>query len=154
MLQIRSALLLAVLSLVLAGCSARGQTFRPELLNPDQGGSKIVVYRVDQFVGGGYTASIVLDEQPMGKLKNGGFIMASVPPGRHVVEIDKSFLETGGRYPTQLFTELGQVYFVRYNQKASWANSGTGPIPLVRDGFSIVPLAEALAELQSLKESR
>jgi len=148
MSRIRFALLLAVLSLGLAGCSARGQAFHPSLITASGGNSTIIVYRLSQFTGKAYTADIVLDGQPMGELKNGGFITAAVPPGPHVVEIDKSILETGGRYPTAINAEPGRAYFVRYDQRA------VPPLPVVLDGFSIVPPDQAVQELRELRESR
>ena len=135
-----------VVAFAVVSCSASGQRFNPGLLEATDNNSKIVVYRVSQFVGGGYTASIVLDGQPMGHLKNAGFIDAAVPPGHHVIEIDKWFWETGGRYPTPLETRPGCAYFVRYDESAKRLS--------VVDGFSVVPETRALQELATLKESK
>lgn len=148
-----AALAVVLISAMCAGCGASGQSFQAGLLRLEGGSSKIFVYRLSQFVGGGYTADIVLNGAPMGRLKNGGYISASVPPGRHTIEIDKAFYETGGRYPTSLTTAPGQVYFVRYDQSGGAAGTGTGVVPIVRDGFSVVPQAQAIQELEGLKES-
>lgn len=153
-MNLKRCTLVLLAALVLAGCGASGPQFRPELIENSDAMSTIFVYRMSQFVGKGYTASIVLDGQPMGRLKDGGYIYTSVPPGRHVVEIHKSFLETGGRYPTELNTEAGQTYFVRYDQTAQVIGYGSGLTPMVRDGFSLVPQEQALRELQSLKASQ
>lgn len=148
--------MLLVLSTIaaLSGCGASGPQFRQELIRQSNDESTIVVYRFSQFVGKGYTANIVLNGEGMGRLKDGGYIHAAVPPGRHVVEIHKGFLETGGRYPTELNIEAGQTYFVRYDQSGQVFYQGTVAVPLVRDGFSVVPEEQALRELKSLKASQ
>jgi len=148
--------LLTVLALGMIGCSASGQAFHAGLMQTPAGESKIFVYRPDQFVGGGYTANIMLDGQLMGRLRNGGYISASVAPGRHTIEIDKAFYELGGRDPTTFITAVGQIYFVRYDQSASMMAGVPQTLPAVgifRDGFNLIPAPAALQELKALKES-
>jgi predicted small lipoprotein YifL len=138
----------------LTACGATGPQFRPELIQVDQQTSKIIVYRLSQFTGKGYTADIVLDGKPMGRLKDGGYIDSLVSPGRHIVEIDKAFLESGGRYPTELHTVTGEAYFVRYDQSGTVAVFGATAVPVVNDAFTVVQEEQALRELRGLKESK
>ena len=136
----------------LTACGASGPQFLPELIRTGSETSTIVVYRLSQSVGRAYTAEIVLDGKTMGRLRDGGYIRSVVPPGQHVIEIDKAFFETGGRNPTKLNTVAGQAYFVRYDPSAKTGSYMHGKIHL--DGISIVPQDQALRELQALKESR
>lgn len=154
MLKLAATLLISV---ALAGCSASGRAFRPAHAVAPTGQGKIFVYRPDQFTGGGYTAKITLDGEVMGRLKNAGYLAASVPPGRHIIEIDKMFFETGGRYPTPIDVEAGKSYFVRYDQRAVFMGTGMSSMPVtggVLDGFNIIPPEDAVKELATLKESR
>jgi len=153
----KSATILTVIAItaVLSACSARGQRFDPKLLDAVGDNSAIVVYRANQSLGRAYTAVILLDRKEMGRLSDGGWLGDAVTPGRHVIDIDKWFLESGGQHPTVIDTLPGQAYFIRYDQSAHAAGrAGGASSTVVWDSFKVVPREQALQELESLRESK
>jgi hypothetical protein len=98
-----SLLLAAVTSL---GCSAKGPRFEPVRLSGDQ--AALYVYRPSKGHGGsGVDLKIKVDDQAIGKLKPGGYLVTTLAPGSHLVS---SKTESDSEIP---FTaEANKSYYV------------------------------------------
>lgn len=72
------------LLLFLSGCSASGPRYQSTQLTSQSNGL-IYIYRPAQFVNGGGYPEILINNESIGPLKNGGYLYAEVSPGRYHV---------------------------------------------------------------------
>lgn len=79
--------LAALLSvLFLAGCAASGPKYSagPNATSTD---GNLVIYRPNRHMSGGLYANVYLDNQHIGRLKNGGYIRINVGDGQHTLKV-------------------------------------------------------------------
>ena len=69
-----------ITALMLAGCAATGDQFS-EFNTPKKGNGDVYIYRPSQFLGGGVAFTINLNDQPLGVLRNGGYLHKELPTG-------------------------------------------------------------------------
>ena len=75
---------LVLLSFVLFGCAASGDVFSG-FKQPNGDNGMVYVYRPHQFVGGGVSFDVGVDDAPLGVLRNGGYLEKELPSGVHFV---------------------------------------------------------------------
>jgi hypothetical protein len=79
--------LLCVLLVASSGiaCGASGPAFQRE--EPSETEGTIYIYRPDEICLSGQSPTVALDNVPIGRLKNGGYLWRRVEPGVHTVKI-------------------------------------------------------------------
>lgn len=86
-MAIKSSFLIFLSLIFLFGCSATGEKYsivQPKLLN---GKSEIVIYRESKLGASGSDFCINIANKPYGVLKNGGYLKATLEPGKHKVSL-------------------------------------------------------------------
>ena len=144
---------------LLSGCGAGGAKFSG-LEKPSHDMAQVYIYRPSAFVQSGNFPDLALDGNPVGQLKNGGFIKFSAPAGDHTLNITGNVLQwihRDANMPLKL--EAGKTHF--YKLTVSMGGSSTGNSINVGFGqhhsfgfFQITDEKEALADLSELNESK
>lgn len=73
-----------LLSFVLFGCAASGDNFSG-FKKPQGDNGMVYVYRPHQFIGGGASFKVSIDDAVLGVLRNGGYLEKEIPAGVHFV---------------------------------------------------------------------
>ena len=141
-----------VLTLLIAGCSAKGSDFRPVAAAPGNG--VVHIYRTSSFWGYGDAPHVKIDGRKIGTLKNAGFLTAQLAPGTHVIEVRVPLMQWfGGRKAKVSVKPGGKYYFKVASRIDNIAYSPSGPIPT--SSFHIQPVSQsrALSEIGQTKSS-
>ena len=77
----------------LAGCAASGQPFSG-FITPQKGNGSVYVYRPEAFVGGAVGFNIKADDEPIGILRNGGYLYKELPTGTHFLSATTELTRT------------------------------------------------------------
>ncbi len=80
--------LVALLSVLFAGCAASGPMYPVEAGEASDRGN-LVVYRPYRFLSGGVYAYVYIDDRKVGILKNGGYIKLDVGSGAHTLRVEQ-----------------------------------------------------------------
>lgn len=65
--------------MLLVSCGATGPSFQP--VSPPPGKGVVYIYRQSSFVGGGVFGTVRANNQPVTKIRNGGYFPYVGPPG-------------------------------------------------------------------------
>lgn len=133
--------LVALMSvLFIAGCAASGARYSNEAGVVSDNGN-LVVYRPYRFMSGGVYADVYIDDQKVGILKNGGYIMLDVGSGTHTLRI--------GKQTRTISTSNDERFFFRYSHK--WALFGV--FEFIPATLNAVDEKAAFDELKETKQS-
>lgn len=72
--------------LFLAGCAASGPKYSADASATSDKGN-LIIYRPYKSMSGGLYANVYLDNQHVGRLKNGGYIRLNVDDGKHTLKV-------------------------------------------------------------------
>lgn len=130
-------------ALLLTGCAANGPVFTPEEnVNPSK--SLVYIYRPGNVVACGWTPRIYIDEVEKGRLKNDGYLVCAIDPGKRMIEST-----WGGNMLTQYLDAVaGEEYYFRW-----FADFGEGYGTSITISFGLIPEEYALREIQHTKRS-
>ena len=109
-------ILMAVGVLALAGCAASGSQFQG-FEAPQKGYGEVYVYRPSAFVGGGALFIININNEPIGVLRNGGYLHKSAPVGTSFLSASTEVTRTqkisvSEKEPTCVRVKVGMGVFV------------------------------------------
>jgi len=144
-----------VLVLALLGACATTGTGRSFTgpVTPEPGTALLYVFRVPAFAGSLYVARFTLDGSRTGSLGDGEYFVRSLSPGRHVLKLSKTFLETGGEHELEIQATDGSVHYVQYAvNPGDVVYTGTTVLALTYDELSPVPPDHAAPAMRGLKE--
>ena len=96
---------------LLTGCAASGPLFEG-VVPPDKGMTTLYVYRPNNIKLGGSYPMTIIDGKEMGYLKNGGYIRADLDPGKHKIQLRKSF-NWSTTLTTDLDMERNKIYYLK-----------------------------------------
>lgn len=71
-------------AVLLSACAASGSPFG-SLTAPDNGQSRLYVYRTSSIKGSGIRFTVNAGNTPIGVIRNGGYLVADLPPGEHEI---------------------------------------------------------------------
>lgn len=142
-----------IFSLLTAGCAASGQLYKNRSI--DSGESEIIIFRKNQFVGGGQCYVIYIDGKELSSLSNGGFLRTSVPSGEHKVSV---FLMNKTFGVVSLKSKPNSKNFIEYNDtlnEIGVVSIGTSSSTSVAisSKFAEVTESYALSQLSELRDS-
>lgn len=103
------------LVLVLTGCTATGPKFE-QVAEPKEYTAVAYFFRQAAFYGSGSCPDLVIDDEEVGCLKNGGFFEVELMPGEHTVLFDKGTWEPDKDLRAKISVKAGVVYFYEYGQ--------------------------------------
>lgn len=152
MLHRRNALILALA--VLTGCAttSTGQSFVGPA-TPKVGTALLYVFRVPAFAGSLYVARFSLDGERTGSLGNGEYFVRSLTPGRHILKLEKTFLETGREHEIEIHATDSAVHYVQYAVSAGdVVHTGTSVLVLTSDELVPIAPADAIPVMHGLRE--
>lgn len=120
MYNLRSIVLYGVLLLMVTSCvsvplAPVEEDTTAKQFSPAQGKCLVYVVRPSKVTGGGITITPVVDKQMVGALKAETYAVVEVSPGKHVVALGGSGMETSAAVTIE--AEAGNVYFVQVYPK-------------------------------------
>lgn len=124
---------------MLAACGATGSAFSG-LEAPAEGQSKLYVYRTKALKGGGLHFNVHANDTQIGRLRNGGYISAELPPGDYEV-----WAQTEVRRGVTVPLQADAIQCVK-------ASVGFGAF-IGRPKFQHVPLEQCKAEIAGTVQS-
>lgn len=136
-------LVLLPVVLLMTGCAANGPAFTPaENLDPSQ--SLVYIYRPGNIVGCGLAPRIYIDEVEKGKIKNDGYLVYPIGPGKRMIE---------ARWWENILTVYldvvaGEEYYVRWFADSEGVYSSS-----IIMSFGLIPKEYALNEIRHTKKS-
>jgi hypothetical protein len=146
-------LTLLLAGLLLAGCTATGPIFNGVAkVNPDK--AVAYFYRQAAFYGSGTCPDLVIDEEEIGCLKNGGYFEVTLEPGDHLVLFDKGTWEPYKDLRSIITLEAGTIYYFEYGQEMTGAFAVPGfAMVSGRENFHRKTEEYSLSILKKLKKS-
>lgn len=148
----------ALLSLILAtpvlallhGCGATGARFQA-LQSPPADAALVYLYRPSNLGGYGAFPTVHIGGKPVGELKDGGYLLVTLPPGEHALTLPRSGLWPYDGKEIPLRVAAGRRYFFRLmttvESRGASAYQHVATMRLVNE-------AQALPEIVGLNESR
>ena len=134
-------LILAGLFIFIAGCSANGPAFSPTA-NPDTNKAVVYVYRLSNFVGCGMVPGIYIDEVKHGSLKNNGYLVYFVEPGKRMIVVRNMGEDLLTIYPDFI---AGEEYYIRLNFSLE--------LNVIKMELGLIPKEYAIREIIYTKKS-
>jgi hypothetical protein len=135
-------LVLAGSFVFMTGCTANGPAFSP-VENPDANKAVVYIYRPFNIVGAGETPDVYIDEVKYGPLKNNGYLVYFVEPGKRMIaNKDPHVPEPMAIYPD---LEAGKEYYIR---RAYVSNIGSIGIQI-----AVIPKEYAIQEIKLTKKA-
>lgn len=161
---------LLVVFLVLGGCA----TSRPpdaqgfhEISNPKIGFATLYIYSPEQDIGRAVWPEVFINEQKTVGLKNGGYTVVFIKPGRYQIRTEKSSVFSGmDNIPGEFEIPNEGKYFLvfdrSYNQFTSFNGLHSSPsftknherwilapeedvLPIIRESYFIQPYVETIS---------
>lgn len=127
-------------ALFISGCAASGAKFADEAgVAADKG--NVIVYRPYRFRSGGLYANVYVDDQPVGKLKNAGYLRLDVGSGKHTLRV--------GSQTRVISASDNEKLFFRFTY--GW--SLFAAVDVVTDTLDAVDAKAALEEIKDTKQS-
>jgi hypothetical protein len=127
--------------LMFSGCIASGPAFRPSDELKTDSKALVYIYRPGNLIGCGIAPTVYVDEIKLGNIKNDGYLVCSVDPGKRVVEL----VNWGDPSTIYIDTVAGNEYYVRY-----FVDSDVSHIFFQ---LALIPKEFALREIQHTKKS-
>lgn len=112
--------LIAMLSMLLAACTADGPGFEPLAQRP-AGQGIVYVYRPKgETIGRGETPYVEIADESMIMLKAGGYVSRTLPPGEHKITVRQSLLFVPTIWDSvTIAVAPGSVSYVRVDQRVT-----------------------------------
>lgn len=145
--------LLIFSAIMLVACAGgTGPVYELRSLTPSTN-PVIYVYRPASIYSGGYTAHMIVANQPKRELKNGSYFAATVAPGVHTIKTHKRFfLDWGGpEFATTVNVSRGEKAYVKYEVGGSADPSNKAVLAAGSLVLRQVSEAEALPEISQLR---
>ncbi len=136
------AISLIFLLIFITGCTAGGPAFSPvKTINENK--AVVYIYRPFNICGSGETPTIYIDEVKYGKIKNNGYLVYFVEPGKRMVEARDWIWER----PLTLYPDLeaGKECYIRFYYTYNW---GT-----IETALAVIPPKDALAEIVKTRKA-
>ncbi len=146
-----------VFAAFVAGCAATGPQFQPvQYVEPET--ALVYLYRPSQFVGGGITPPVFVDNVKQFELPNNGYAEMRLSPGKHVIETrkDSNIFISDAVGSVELEVEAGETYYIKW--LPSMSNFGVvllaTPVAYgsFRGGFRLVEETAALQNIAKCKK--
>ncbi len=98
------------MSILITGCSATGPKYSELEATDLREKSEIIIFRESKLGAAGSSFCVTINNKPIGILKNGGFLRASVEPGNNLISMplnnDKLELDIKSRIANSTFVEF------------------------------------------------
>jgi hypothetical protein len=126
----------------IAGCTANGPVFsRVEITDDNK--AVVYLYRPFSVVGCGQTPWIYIDDIKQGQMKNNGYIVYFVEPGKRMIEVrDQMWDKSLTLYPD---LEGGKEYYIRFFYESK--------IGSIETSLAVIPPEYALQEINRTKKA-
>jgi len=140
---------------ILTACGATGPTYQSlDLTTPEN--SVIYIYRPSHFVGAASYPEITLDEKHLGSLKNGGYLVKEISPGKHKLTTKGNAWNYALAEKTIMFEAMpGESKYARYLINAS-VSAVVGTVVYINsdNAFHFVKPEYARKEINQLQLSK
>ena len=149
-------LFILALMIFLEACGAYGKRFTNLDLVEDKKGV-LYIYRPTRLLHGGTWPTINIDGQKVGSLKNGGYLVKEISPGKHVVEITGNIFIGGWMhrsFEVPIDIDAGEYSFLRIWLGGAELHGTPGMYSVLADvHVKEVPKEVALKELSEVRLS-
>ena len=144
-MKIAKFMLLSLVFLI-TGCTASGPAFSP-IGNPDINKSLVYIYRPYSVICCGVAPYVYIDDVKHEQLKNNGYLVYTVDPGKRIIETNCKLSD-----PLTLYLDVvaGNEYYVRWSVEAK-TNFGT---IIHTFKFGLIPEEYAIQEIRQTKKSQ
>jgi hypothetical protein len=141
--MMKTILLIPVVSIVfIAGCTAGGPVFSP-VKTIDANKAVVYIYRPFSVCGSVQTPTVYIDEVKYGPIKNKGYLVYFVEPGKRMVEVRDWVWDK----PLTIYPDLeaGRECYIRFFYEYNW---GT-----IKMTLAVIPPEYAQREIASTRKA-